>query len=125
MQKDTPESRWFMERVLDRICVFFQAPWPATVAVFLVLAALITSNAKLDIDLFHRLAVGRLVESTGGVVHKDPFAFSPRLDTWIDHEWLSGVVFHELVAMGGLYKEVYDLQLKDQEEFAELERTLG
>ena len=31
----------------------------------------------------------------------------------------------ELVAMGGLYKEVYDLQLKDQEEFAELERTLG
>lgn len=31
----------------------------------------------------------------------------------------------ELLAMGGLYKEVYDLQLKDQEEFAALEEALG
>jgi ATP-binding cassette subfamily B protein len=29
----------------------------------------------------------------------------------------------ELLAMGGLYQEVYDLQLKDQEEFAALERA--
>jgi len=30
----------------------------------------------------------------------------------------------ELLAMGGLYKDVYDLQLKDQEEFAALERAV-
>jgi ATP-binding cassette subfamily B protein len=30
----------------------------------------------------------------------------------------------ELLAMGGLYQEVYDLQLKDQEEFAALEREV-
>ena len=30
----------------------------------------------------------------------------------------------ELLAMGGLYKEVYDLQLKDQEAFAALERSM-
>ncbi len=31
----------------------------------------------------------------------------------------------ELLAAGGLYEEVYDSQLKDQEEFAELEKVLG
>jgi ATP-binding cassette subfamily B protein len=31
----------------------------------------------------------------------------------------------ELLAMGGLYKEVYDLQLRDQEEFAALEKALA
>jgi len=31
----------------------------------------------------------------------------------------------ELLAAGGLYKEVYDSQLKDQEEFAALEQVLG
>jgi len=31
----------------------------------------------------------------------------------------------ELLAAGGLYKEVYDSQLKDQEEFAALEKVLG
>ncbi|MFW6135858.1 MAG: ABC transporter ATP-binding protein, partial [Chloroflexota bacterium] len=31
----------------------------------------------------------------------------------------------ELLAVGGLYKEVYDSQLRDQEEFAALEKALG
>jgi hypothetical protein len=96
----SPEPRG-IEGILDRIWTFLTRPWPAALAVFLVLLALVTANAQLDTDLFHRTAVGRLVESTGGVVHQDPFAFSPKLDAWVDHEWLSGVVFFQLARAGG------------------------
>lgn len=63
--------------------------------------ALVTPSPPADPDLFARVAVGRLIEVEGTVVDRDPFAFSPLRERWIDHEWLSGVVFHALARLGG------------------------
>ncbi|MGD2067429.1 MAG: hypothetical protein PVI57_01990 [Gemmatimonadota bacterium] len=67
----------------------------------LALLALLTLHPAVDPDLFARVAVGRLVEMSGGVVKQDPFAFTPRLDQWVDHEWLAGVVFYRVARWGG------------------------
>lgn len=67
----------------------------------LLFAALFASHPPADLDLFHRVAVGRLVEATGGVVDVDPFGFTEKHDRWIDHEWLSGVVFYQAVKAWG------------------------
>jgi hypothetical protein len=71
------------------------------VGVATVLAALVTIRPWADPDLFARVAVGRLIEVTGGVTDQDPFAFTPLLDRWIDHEWLAGVVFYQVARLGG------------------------
>lgn len=67
----------------------------------LLFLALFASHPPADPDVFHRVAVGRLVEATGGVVDQDPFAFTRKHDRWIDHEWLSGVVFYHAVRWWG------------------------
>lgn len=72
-----------------------------TAFVFLMICALVTIQPAADPDLFARVAVGRLIELTGRVVDQDPFAFSPLLPRWIDHEWLSGVVFYRVAQVGG------------------------
>ncbi|HZD06499.1 MAG TPA: hypothetical protein VE173_16420, partial [Longimicrobiales bacterium] len=67
----------------------------------LLFLALFASHPPADPDVFHRVAVGRLVEATGGVVDEDPFAFTERHERWIDHEWLAGVVFYQAVRLWG------------------------
>jgi hypothetical protein len=54
-----------------------------------------------DNDLFARLAVGRLVGATGEVPLQDLFAFTQTKSRWIDHEWLSGVIFASVDEIGG------------------------
>jgi hypothetical protein len=49
---------------------------------------------EADEDLWGRMAAGRLTLSEGSVPRKDVFAYVPTKDIWVDHEWLSGVVFH-------------------------------
>jgi hypothetical protein len=51
--------------------------------------------------MFARIAVGRLVQRDGGVSHTDPFAYTPKLDRWVDPEWLSGVIFWRVAEFGG------------------------
>lgn len=51
---------------------------------------------EADEDLWGRLAVGRLVAETGAAPREDPFAYVPTKPLWVDHEWLSGVVFYQL-----------------------------
>jgi hypothetical protein len=65
------------------------------------MAVLVTIRPGADPDLFARVAVGRLIEVTGGVTDRDPFPFTTLLDRWIDHEWLSGVVFYQVARLGG------------------------
>lgn len=98
---DKPQSVRAVEKAIDRIWEFMAKPWPAIFCVGLVLLAAVTNDPAADPDLFHRVAVGRLVELTGGVMHQDPFSFSPRLESWVDHEWLSGVLFFQLARLGG------------------------
>lgn len=51
---------------------------------------------ECDPDLFTRMGLARLMFEAGRVPTSDPFAWTPRLPAWIDHEWLSGVVFYEV-----------------------------
>lgn len=62
---------------------------------------LLSGSFGADPDLFARVAVGRLIEKLGYLPLQDPFAFSPKNPIWVDHEWLSGVVFFQLSQFGG------------------------
>jgi len=57
---------------------------------------------EADEDLWGRIAAGRLILSEGRIPEKDVFAYVPTKPAWVDHEWLSGVVFHGVhEALGG------------------------
>jgi len=49
-----------------------------------------------DLDLWHRMAVGKIFSQLGNVLYHDIFSYFPTKPLWIDHEWLSGVVFYKL-----------------------------
>lgn len=85
----------------DRLAAVVQDPRFVWFFVVLMWAALVTPSAAADPDLFARVAVGRLIEVAGTVVDQDPFALPPLRERWIDHEWLSGVVFHAVARLGG------------------------
>lgn len=53
-------------------------------------------KSRADPDLWHRLAVGKIFSQTGSVIYYDIFTYFPSKPLWIDHEWLSGVVFYNL-----------------------------
>jgi len=46
-----------------------------------------------DLDVWARMAVGKLVLELGHVNYQDIFAYTPTKSLWVDHEWGSGVVF--------------------------------
>lgn len=54
-----------------------------------------------DLDLWHRLAVGKIFSQTGHVLYHDIFSYFPTKTLWIDEEWLSGVVFYNLIRYFG------------------------
>jgi hypothetical protein len=86
---------------MERLLTLLRQPAVAISATVIGLLVLLTLRPGADPDLFARTAVGRLVELNGGVVHQDPFAYTPRLERWVDHEWLSGVVFYQVARLGG------------------------
>lgn len=55
----------------------------------------ITKNTA-DLDLWHRMAVGKIYSQLGSVIYHDIFTYFPSKPIWVDHEWLSGVVFYNL-----------------------------
>src|SRR3990172_9364930 len=65
-------------------------------------AAFLFTFHEADEDLWGRMAAGRLTMSEGSVPERDVFAYVPTKPLWVDHEWLSGVVFYEVHrAFGG------------------------
>ena len=57
---------------------------------------------EADEDLWGRMAAGRLTMFEESVPKRDVFAYVPTKPLWVDHEWLSGVVFYEIHrAFGG------------------------
>jgi hypothetical protein len=57
----------------------------------LFLVALISYNF-VDIDIWHQMALIRESVATGHLLHADPFAYTPTITPWIDHEWGAGAV---------------------------------
>jgi hypothetical protein len=47
-----------------------------------------------DPDVWGRLAMGRQLVEAGRIVHEPTFAYTPTWPTWVDHEWLTGVIFY-------------------------------
>lgn len=58
-------------------------------------------DQQIDPDLFARMATGQLIAEHGAIPAVDVFAFTETKPLWIDHEWLSGLVFFELYQTGG------------------------
>jgi len=71
------------------------------VFVFIIFSASLLTYNYADPDLFARLATGKLINDLGYVSEADPFSFIEKKNIWVDHEWLSGVVFYKLYHYGG------------------------
>jgi hypothetical protein len=73
--------------------------------VFVAVFAFLTRGFAMrlaDPDLWGRFAVGKLFLANGTMPTTDPFAFTPTLAEWVDHEWLTGVVFYGVYSGFGL-----------------------
>ncbi len=53
-------------------------------------------------DTWWTLACGRLLATSGGLVHEDPFSFGPGRLAWLNHEWLAQVLLYLLDQALGL-----------------------
>lgn len=78
----------------------FNFTWIGAVLLCLTAAWLLARYRVADPDLFARVAVGKIIAITGRVATVDPFAFTERKPIWIDHEWLSGLVFYWTLRLG-------------------------
>ena len=66
-------------------------------SILLIIYFLIAGHNNADWDLWARFAVGKIFFATGNILKQDIFAYTETKPIWIDHEWLSGVVFYYLV----------------------------
>ena len=66
----------------------------------------LTKNTA-DLDLWHRLAVGKIFSQLGNVLYHDIFTYFPSKPLWVDHEWLSGVVFYNVSSCFGDYGIIF------------------
>ncbi len=71
--------------------------WTLTPFLFLFLF----SFQEADLDLWGRMAAGRLAVELGHVPKQDVFAYVPTKPLWVDHEWLSGRIFYEIHRLWG------------------------
>ncbi|MEY4667928.1 MAG: hypothetical protein RL518_627 [Pseudomonadota bacterium] len=89
------------EQVCDRAKAFVSSSHFILWSIPCIMLARLLASSPADPDLFARVAMGRLALSLTYVPLQDPFAFTPTLSTWIDHEWLSGVVFYLVTTAAG------------------------
>lgn len=85
-----------LQSLTDKCVSLLKNPWWFCGIALTLLLGLTSRNLSPDLDLFHRLATGKLLLSSPSFPYKDPFSFSETLPIWIDHEWLSGVVFYKV-----------------------------
>ena len=69
--------------------------------VFLLLGALLAYQPVHDMDLPMHVAAGRWILAHG-VPHADPFSYTAAGRPWVDHEWLTQVLFALLEQVGGI-----------------------
>ncbi len=74
---------------LPGLCKWLQIASLAGPAFFFL--ALISYNF-VDIDLWHQMALIRESLRAGHLLRADPFAYTPTIGPWIDHEWGAGAV---------------------------------
>jgi hypothetical protein len=75
--------------------------WVSLVGLSSFLVALISYNF-VDIDIWHQMALIRGSLSAGHLLRADPYAYTPTLSPWIDHEWGAGAIaFFATLWFGG------------------------
>ena len=60
----------------------------------------IVAAQTADLDLWGRLSVGAVLFQAGHLPRIDDFSYTAAGAPWIDHEWLTGVVFYGLLLVG-------------------------
>jgi len=80
-----------------------QAPWQqlAVIAVVMSLAFYRFSLTVADPDLWGHIKFGETVWTAGKVAVPDPFSYLTAGRLWLNHEWLSEVVFYLIFAAAG------------------------
>lgn len=73
------------------------------IALFILSCMFSLQKSWADLDLWHRMAVGKIYSQLGHVVYHDIFTYFPSKPLWVDHEWLSGVIFYNLGRYFGDY----------------------
>lgn len=91
----------YFEQSLDRLCSLFYNFLFRSCVLIILLSALFVGSTAADPDLFARMAIGKLIFSDGKIPLTDPFAFTPKKDIWVDHEWLAGAYFYLFHLFGG------------------------
>ncbi|HSA07216.1 MAG TPA: hypothetical protein P5556_08540 [Candidatus Gastranaerophilales bacterium] len=81
--------------------IFKKSVFFLTLILFSGVLLIIKNDA--DPDLWHRMAVGKIFSQTGWVVYNDIFSYLPRNEMWVDHEWLSGIIFYTITNFFGDY----------------------
>lgn len=51
-----------------------------------------TATAVVDLDVWHELALALEVVQTGSIPWQDHFAYTPKLDLVVHHEWGAGML---------------------------------
>ncbi|HEX9779731.1 MAG TPA: hypothetical protein VGB20_00795 [bacterium] len=95
--------RWLGE-CADRLLEWHASWKPARLRLLPVLGLFLLAlclRQFADLDLFARIALGRLIWRDGGVPLEDPFAYTPTKPVWYDHEWGAGFIFYGLARLGG------------------------
>jgi hypothetical protein len=70
-------------------------------AVWLTALLTIISGQFADPDLWGRLSIAALFFQNGHFPYHDAFSYTAPNARWIDHEWLTGMVFYQLFAQFG------------------------
>ena len=68
----------------------------------LVLVFLAAARTPVDTDFWWHLAAGRLTWTTGQPMILDSFSFTRAGQVWINHSWLSQVLFYGVFQAGGM-----------------------
>jgi hypothetical protein len=64
-------------------------------------AAYFLSSNEADNDLWGHVRFGRAILFADGVIRRDPYSYTALGEPWMNHEWLSQVIFYGAYALGG------------------------
>ncbi len=71
------------------------------VAIWSVLCAILAAENLASIDLWGRWSLPAVWLATGAFPYRDDFSYTAPGHPWVDHEWLSGVVFYAVMRATG------------------------
>jgi hypothetical protein len=75
-------------------------PLLGSFAIFLYIVGVFYLHLEPDIDIFTRVASGKLTYLLGHPPYEDPFAYTPRTP-WIDHTWFASFLFYFIATWFG------------------------